>query len=59
MDEKSVFPLMTAVIKEHKINATPTCVIKYSASDVKRFVSTDEIWDGLIKLKAHLETVKK
>ena len=59
MDEKSIFPLLSAVIKEHKIDATPTFVIKYSSSDVKRFVGTEEIWGGLTKLKAHLATVKK
>lgn len=59
MDEKSVFPLLSAIIKEHNINATPTCVIKYSATDAKKYVGTDEIWDGLTKLKAHLATLKK
>ncbi len=59
MNEKSIFPLLSAIIKEHKVDATPTCVIKYSAVDVKKFVGTDEIWDGLTKLKAHLATVKK
>lgn len=59
MDEKLVLPLLSAVIKEHKVNATPTCVIKYSASDVKKFVGDDKIWDGLTKLKTHLATLKK
>jgi len=59
MNEKSIFPLLSAIIKEHKIDATPTCVIKYSATDVKKYVGADEIWDGLTKLKSHLATVKK
>jgi len=59
MNEKSIFPLLSAIIKEHKVDATPTCVIKYSAADVKKYIGTDEIWDGLTKLKAHLATVKK
>jgi len=59
MNEKAVFPLMSAVIKENKVDATPTCVIRYSATDVKEYVGDDEIWDGLTKLKAHLSTVKK
>ena len=59
MNEKSIFPLLSAITKEHKIDTTPTCVIKYSAMDVKKFVGTDEIWDGLTKFKAHLATVKK
>jgi hypothetical protein len=59
MDEKSIFPMLSAMIKENKVDSTPTCVIKYSATDVKIFVGTDEIWDGLTKFKAHLLTVKK
>ncbi len=55
MDEKSVFPLMTAIIKEHKINATPTCVIKYSATDIKKYVGDVNIWEGLVELKKHLQ----
>lgn len=59
MDEKSVFPLMSAMMKENKIDQTPICVIKYSSRDVRKYVGTDEIWDGLTKLKAHLTPVKK
>ncbi len=58
-DEKSVFPLLSAVIKEHKIDSTPTCVIKYSASDIKKYVGDDEIWEGLTKLKTQIAKVKK
>ena len=50
---------MSAKTKENKVNSTPTCVIKYSAKDVKIFVGDDKIWDGLTMLKAHLTTVKK
>jgi thiol:disulfide interchange protein DsbA len=59
MDEKTIFPLLSAVIKEHKVDSTPTCVIRYSATDVKKYVGDDEIWDGLTKLKAYLASVKK
>ncbi len=59
MDEKSVFPKLSALIKENKIDATPTCVIKFSPTESRKYVGTDEIWDGLTKLKAHLSTVKK
>lgn len=59
LNEKSVFPMMSALIKEHKVDQTPTCVIKYSGIHVKKFVGTDEIWDGLTKLKAHIGSIKK
>jgi len=59
LDEKSIFPMLSTMIKENKVDQTPTCVIKYSATDVRKYVGTEEIWDGLTKLKSHLATVKK
>jgi len=59
MDEKSVFPLLSASIKEHKVDTTPTCFIKYSKDNVKKYVGDDKIWEGLTKLKVHLETETK
>lgn len=59
LDEKTIFPLMNTLIKNNKVDETPTCVIKYSATDVKKFAGTDEIWAGLTALKAHLGNVRK
>jgi len=59
MNEKSIFPLLSALIKENKVDQTPTCVIKYSATDVKKYIGTDEIWDGLTKLNVHVGSGKK
>lgn len=56
MNEKSIYPLLTAVAKNHKISSTPTCAIKYSTVDVRRFVGSENIWEGLKKLKADLES---
>jgi thiol-disulfide isomerase/thioredoxin len=50
-DEKSVFPVLNEHFKDNKIDATPTCVIKYSSMETRKYVGTDQIWDGLIKLK--------
>jgi hypothetical protein len=58
MNEKSIYPLLSAMIKENKVDEIPTCVIKYSSMDIKKYVGTEEIWDGLTKLKAHLVVVK-
>ncbi|MCX5854860.1 MAG: thioredoxin domain-containing protein [Deltaproteobacteria bacterium] len=58
-DEKTVLQMLNMMIKQNKINATPTCVIRYSPSDAKKYVGTDEIWDGLNKLKAQIGTGKK
>ena len=58
-DEKPVLQMLNMIIKQNRIDATPTCVIRYSPSDAKKYVGTDEIWDGLTKLKAHIETGEK
>ena len=46
--------MLNMIIKQNRIDATPTCVIRYSPSDAKKYVGTDEIRDGLAKLKSHL-----
>jgi len=51
MDEKPIFTKMSAIIKKNMINATPTCVIKFSAKNVKKYVGTEEILKGLNQLK--------
>jgi thiol-disulfide isomerase/thioredoxin len=58
-DDIPVLVMLSNIIKQNKVDTTPTCVIKNSAGDVKKYVGTDEVRDGLIKLKAHLATVKK
>ena len=58
-DEKPVFQMWSNLIKQHEVNRTPTYVIKYSATDVRKYVGTDEIWDGLQKLKSQLKIGKK
>ena len=59
MDEKSIFIKLSAIIKENNIKSTPTCVIRYSAKDVKIFVGDIEIWNGLNALKAYISVGKK
>lgn len=59
LDEKQIFPMLSAMIKENNIKATPTCIIRYSAKDVKTFVGDDEIWKGLGALKTRISAVKK
>ncbi len=58
-DEKTIFPLLTDIIRKNIIGSTPTCAIKYSATDVKKYIGDDKIWEGLTKLKGHLAAVKK
>jgi thiol:disulfide interchange protein DsbA len=58
-DEKPVLTLLSDIIKKNNIKATPTCFIRYSATDVKKFVGDEEIWSGLTALKTHISAGKK
>ncbi len=58
MNERSIYPLLSAKIRDHKIKQTPTYVIKYSGKDIKTFVGDEQIWNGLVRLKQHLVTIK-
>lgn len=59
LDENTIFPLLSAITQEHKVRATPSCVITYSATDVKKFVGDVEIWNGLTQFQKHLAALKK
>jgi thiol-disulfide isomerase/thioredoxin len=58
-DEKPILSMMSDIIKKNIVGATPSCAIKYSTTDVKKYIGDDKIWDALTNLKAHLATVKK
>ena len=58
-DEKSIFSQFSLIIKENDVHQTPTCIIRYAPTDVKKYIGDDEIWEGLTKLKAHLTMLKK
>jgi thiol:disulfide interchange protein DsbA len=53
-DDIPVLVMLSNVIKQNKVDITPTCIIKRSTGDVKKYVGTDEVRDGLTKLKEHL-----
>ncbi len=59
MDEKAIFPLLSSLIKENKVNQTPTCVIRYPLAGEKKYVGDVEIWDGLTQLKTMLKAGRK
>ena len=59
LDEKSIYPILTAITKGNNVKATPTCIIRYSAKDVKIFVGDEEIWKGLNTLKTHISAKNK
>ncbi len=53
-NEKLLFPALTTMIKKHDVRATPSCVVKYSAKDIRKFIGGQDIWNGLMALKDHL-----
>jgi hypothetical protein len=58
LDEKSIFSTLLTMIKENNIKSTPTCIIRYSAGNIKILVGDEEIWNGLNALKTHISAKK-
>ena len=46
-DFRTAQPELNRLIREHRVDSTPTCVIKYSASDTRKYVGEMEILKGL------------
>ena len=59
LNEKSFHPLLSAVIKEGKVDQTPTCIIRYGLAGEKKYIGDIEIWDGLMQMKTMLKSGKK
>ncbi len=58
-DLKPVYPALSKIISTYKIKSTPTCVIKYSNDDIRKYTGTFEIRNGLGMLRATLGTNKR
>lgn len=59
IEVKPIFNRLSQMIKQHKVDESPTCVIRYSVAEEKKYVGTEEIWSGLTQLKVHLTTGTK
>ena len=53
-DPRPVFAVLDRTIREYKANATPTCFVKYTSTDVRKYVGPEEIRKGLINLRKSL-----
>jgi protein-disulfide isomerase/uncharacterized membrane protein len=53
-DPKPGYAVWNRTIKEFKANATPTCFVKYSKTDVRKYVGPEEIRKGLDDLRSAL-----
>jgi thiol-disulfide isomerase/thioredoxin len=58
-DLKTVYPALNKIINTYKVKSTPSCVIKYSNDDIRKYTGTFEIRNGLGMLRATLETTKR
>ncbi len=46
-DLSKVYPVLNEMMKTYDIRSTPTCVVKYSDTDVRKYMSPEEIKRGL------------
>ena len=51
-DLKPVYPELIRIIDTHKVKSTPTCVIRYSDTDIRKYTGSFEIKNGLAMLRA-------
>ncbi len=58
-DLKPVYPELNKIISTYKVKSTPTCVIKYSNDDIRKYTGTFEIRNGLGMLRATIGTAKR
>ena len=54
-DVKPVLSEYNMIIRKYKVTSTPTCIVKYSESDLRRYRGFDEIRSGL----SELQTIQK
>jgi protein-disulfide isomerase len=51
-DLKKVYAALDETIRKYNIRSTPTCIVRYSDSDVRKYVGGDEIKQGLSLLQS-------
>lgn len=58
-DLKPVYSALNKIINTHQVKSTPTCIVKYSDSDIRKYTGTFEIQNGLAILRATLGKAEK
>ena len=51
-DLKEVYQALNLMIKTYAVRTTPTCIVKYSDSDIRKYSGINEIRNGLAMLRA-------
>ncbi len=57
-DLSPVYPALNKIINTYDAKSTPTCVIKYSSNDIRKYKGAFEIMNGLAMLRATLAATK-
>jgi thiol-disulfide isomerase/thioredoxin len=58
-DLTPVYPALNKIINTYQSKSTPTCIIKYASDDIRKYVGTFEIRNGLGMLRATLAAGKR
>jgi len=58
-DLKNVFAALTEIVRKYNIRSTPTCIVKYSDTDVRKYLGPDEIKKGLSLLQSTLKNPQR
>lgn len=58
-DLKRVYAALDQAIRKYNIRSTPTCVVKYSDTDVIKYIGADEIKKGLSLLQSRQKNPKR
>jgi uncharacterized membrane protein len=58
-DLKPVYPELNKIIYKYKADRTPTCIVRYSDADVRKYTGAFEIQNGLGMLRASQINSKK
>ena len=58
-DEKPVFQMWSNLIKQYKVDRTPTCFIRYSAKETKKYVGDERNMGWIDKTKVLICICKK
>ena len=58
-DLSKVVPVLNEILKSHDIRSTPACVVKYSSTDIRKYMGPEEIKRGLSLLLSSIKPVKR
>jgi uncharacterized membrane protein/protein-disulfide isomerase len=55
-DVQDIYPQLNELFQKYKVHLTPSCVVKYSDTDIRTYTGVPEVKNGLALLKAALNS---